>query len=139
MLKITVSLNCELFFLYRKKIVIPPLQLKWKICRSLEMWVLVFLVTSQKEKYAVKSYVLNNNWKYMKITYVHYDEEMRLEKKKFRPVWDLNPGLISTTSSILFIAARIASISFLHCSAHMWFSDISNYYSLLGRFIWIQH
>ena len=55
----------------------------------------------------------------MKITYVHYDEEMRLEKKKFRPVWDLNPGLISTTSSILFIAARIAFISFLHCSAHM--------------------
>ena len=59
LLKIKVALNCKLL-LYRKKTVIhiPPFQLKWKTCRSLEMWVLVFLVTSQEEKHVVKSYVL---------------------------------------------------------------------------------
>ena len=30
--------------------------------------------------FAVKSYVLNNNWKYMKITYVHCGEEMRYKR-----------------------------------------------------------
>ena len=48
-------------------------------------------------------------------------------------------GLISTTSSVVFIAARIAYISFLHRSAHIWFSYISSNYSPLGRFIWIQN
>ena len=48
-------------------------------------------------------------------------------------------GLISTTNSEVFIAVRIAYISFLHCSAHIWFSYISCHYSPLGRFIWIQH
>ena len=38
-------------------------------------------------------------------------------------------GLISTTSSVVFIAARIAYISFLHRSAHIWFSKISSHYS----------
>ena len=36
-------------------------------------------------------------------------------------------GLISTTSSVVFIAARIAYISFLHRSAHIWFSYISRH------------
>ena len=41
-------------------------------------------------------------------------------------------GLVSTTSSVVFIAA------FLHCSAHIWFSYIYNHYSSLGWFIWSQ-
>ena len=49
------------------------------------------------------------------------------------------PGLISIiTSSVVFKAARI-SYSFLHRSAHIWFSYIYNHYSSLGWFIWTQH
>ena len=48
-------------------------------------------------------------------------------------------GLISATSLVVFIAARIAYISFLHRSADIWFSYISSHYSPLGRFLWVRH
>ena len=48
-------------------------------------------------------------------------------------------GLISATSLVVFIAARIAYISFLHCIADIWFSYISSHYSPLGRFLWVRH
>ena len=49
--------------------------------------------------------------------------------------------LISSTVSVVFVTARIASIyiHFFNCSAHIWFSYIYSHYSPLGRFIWIQH
>ena len=83
--------------------------------------------------------------------------------KKFRPVWDLNPwplqdccsilpteltsqlpefffsGLISTTSSVVFIAARISYIRFF-TAVHMYDFHISSIIiSSLGWVIWIQH
>ena len=45
----------------------------------------------------------------------------------------------TTTGSVVFIVARITYISFLHRSAHIYFSYVSSNYLPLGRFIWIQH
>ena len=72
--------------------------------------------------------------------------EIRLEKNSGPyGVWthDLcdTGRLISSTVSVVFVTARIASIyiHFFNCSAQIWFSYIYSHYSPLGRFIWIQH
>ena len=72
--------------------------------------------------------------------------EIRLEKNSGPyGVWthDLcdTGRLISSTVSVVFVTARIASIyiHFFNCSAHIWLSYIYSHYSPLGRFIWIQH
>ena len=48
-------------------------------------------------------------------------------------------GLISTTSSAVFITARINSIFVSSTTVHTWFSYVYSHYSPLRRFIWIQH
>ena len=61
--------------------------------------------------------------------------EMRPEKK-FRPMGDLNPGLISTTSSVLFIAARSLKSHFFNtvhtCDFHIFPVIIRHLEGLFG-------
>ena len=61
----------------------------------------------------------------MKIIQVHCGEEKRYK----RSLQLFFSGLISTTSSVVFIDVRIAYISFLHRSAHIQFSYISSNHS----------
>ena len=104
----------------------------------------------------------NTDCKYMKIMYVHCGEETNISDpriyerywtsswnetwKKFRP---LRTHDLCDTGAALYQLSQQANwelvimldrlYSFLHHSAHVWFSYIYNHYSPLGRFIWIQH